>query len=129
MKEKKLMIGDWVYDKKMKRYGRVDRLEHDIEDDTVEPIPLTAEILKKNGFVLKDYSSNHKHFLWTTGWIDNYADVHVTCGKDEYFVWRWDNLDLKLNFCSGYCNLFKLHYVHELQHVLRLCKIDKEIEL
>ena len=55
MKTKELMIGDWVYGTEKKKYGRVDRLEHDVEDESVEPIPLTEEILKKNGFLGNDY--------------------------------------------------------------------------
>lgn len=112
MKTKELMIGDLVYDTEKKKYGRVDKLEHDVEDDTVEPIPLTAEILKKNGFELDEEASNDFGFecyafpLGKGFYIEHHNEYRITDHQ-----------------------LMEFKYVHELQHVLRLCKIDKEIEL
>lgn len=107
MRTKELMIGDWVYGTKMKRYGRIDRLEHDVKDDTVEPIPLTEEILKKNGFLGNDYG--------------------------EIIIGEWrimcDCMNVAILHNEHVCIDIPIHYVHELQHALKLCKIDKEIEL
>lgn len=107
METKELMIGDWVYCKEKKKYGRVDKLEHDVEDESVEPIPLTEEILKKNGFLGNDYG--------------------------EIIIGEWrimcDCLYVAILHNEHVCIDTPIRYVHELQHALRLCKIDKEIEL
>ena len=107
MKTKELMIGDWVYGTEKKKYGRVDRLEHDVEDESVEPIPLTEEILKKNGFLGNDYG--------------------------EIIIGEWrimcDYLNVAILHNEHVCLDIPIRFVHELQHALRLCKIDKEIEL
>lgn len=130
MKTKELMIGDWVYGTEKKKYGRVDKLDnYELEDCDIVPIPLTAEILEKNGFLLHNSASYFKEYMWTTGGIDEYADVYIEVGKDQQDNWRWDNLKFKVHFFSGDVSLMKMHYVHELQHALKLCKIDKEIEL
>lgn len=112
------MIGDWVYGTKLKRYGKVDRLEHDVEDDAVEPIPLTEEILEKNGFVLK----RDDRFGWYV--CDGITLEYTGDSKhyDAYWAFTCGNKDCDV------C-LIVIRYVHELQHALRLCKIDKKIEL
>ena len=107
MKTKELMICDWVYDTKMKKYGRVDRLEHDVEDESVEPIPLTEEILKKNGFLGNDYGE-----IIIGEW-------RIMCDCSNVAILHNEHVDIDT----------PIRFVHELQHALRLCKIDKEIEL
>lgn len=78
-----------------------------VED--IEPIPLTAEILEKNGF--------EKEGQW---W-------HLKeKGQTIFMVMRtWDG---KFVF-SVSLNIPIIPSVHQLQHALRLCKIEKEIEL
>ena len=75
----------------------------------IEPIPLTPEILEKNGWEKRP-----------TGC------VFYTDGK------RYDN-SLWYIFGSNTFVVntaeFQIKYVHELQHALRLCRIKKEIEL
>lgn len=91
--------------------------------DNIEPIPLTAEILEKNG------------------WIENpdipRAVIYYTQKfKDGDDGWLWD-FDVRID-CDPYGDYHLMHngvsfcyvnYVHALQHVLKLCGIDKEIEL
>lgn len=87
----------------------------------IKPIPITPEILEKNGFkgemyAFLDISPNlyleyyyHEHRLreWWTG-ID-----------------EWNNhAEVKEIVFECQC-----HYIHELQHALRLCGIEKEIVL
>lgn len=85
-----------------------------------EPIPLTAEILEKNGFV--------------------YKEAEKTCATDAFHLWWLDGSIFSLNDDSWWRSIkdgklrvkfggFPLKYVHELQHTLRLCGIDKNIEL
>ena len=69
----------------------------------IEPIPLTAEILEKNGFVQDGESWWYKDFRIV---LSSSKGVSLVCGR-------------QIKFC----------YVHELQHALRLCGIDKEIIL
>ena len=67
-----------------------------------KPIPLTAEILEKNGF-------------------EYYNDAAWVLANWFILVCEFDWL--------RYNDKIKIKYVHELQHVLRLCGIEKEIEL
>lgn len=81
----------------------------------LEAIPLTPEILEKNGFVKQGYP----------GWL-----IYT----EEYMIqWRNDypNLLSIDSFSSNYGSFkgFIVDYVHQLQHALRLCGIEKEIEI
>ena len=91
-----------------------------VERNEIKPIPLTAEILEKNGFV--------------------YKEAEKTCATDAFHLWWLDGSIFTLDDDSWWRSIkdeklrvkfggFPLKYVHELQHTLRLCGIDKEIEL
>lgn len=74
----------------------------------VRPIPLTAEILEKNGFV----QGNQYWYLPNNGGpIEFSIDDDWECGKHYFGV------------CCG--KPFSLNYVHELQHALRLCGLNE----
>ena len=101
MKANELMIGDWVwYDNQL---------------------PLTKEILEKNGFVLKPDG-----WLWCKeeGIEDkNYIFIQFRKGCEEVRL-------VELNFVNKVLAKYEqMHYVHQLQHALRLCGIEKEIIL
>lgn len=77
----------------------------------VEPIPLTEEILEKNGF-LQD--SNQIFYLK--------ENIKFGIKKDiDYGYWFTNRAD---NYKEYICTC---DFVHELQHILKLCKIEKEI--
>ena len=80
--------------------------------DYLDPIPLTQEILKKNGF---EYY--HKNFASTD---------YDSPFKLEMVEWPDENGNGGLWLIRG---LLKIRFVHELQNVIRLCEIDKEIQL
>lgn len=80
-----------------------------IRCDYLDPIPLTPEILKKNGW--KEYASSEDFHGYNCVFIKQKGGYYGAC------------VDYKRTV-SG-----PLKYVHELQHTLRLCKIEKEIEL
>lgn len=121
MKAKDLMLGDWVI-----HYGHPTKItglspEIDTNDeihyyffndvewysiDELEPIPLTEEILKKN---FPEDDTGYEIGWWPT----EGGKYHIEFSKDKMEV------DIE---CG-------VDYVHELQHLLRLCKIDKEIVL
>ena len=121
---KSLMIGDWVVYNGDVEYTDPIRVEgmdiatdmlitsdrEDVGFDGVEPIPLTTEILEKNGFV-KEPDADGLHYWFTL--IDKHTKFSVFYARS---VFQWlGPLDFK--------------YVHELQHALRLCGIKKEIVL
>ena len=134
MKAKELMVGDWVYMKAHRgfdsqyikvetipdsssdtHYGHIgaypisdDMDFRDIEDSHLEPIPITQEILEKNGFEDMGFYSECK-----------VGDWRVLCDTKNVAILHREH-----------CNIdTPVEYVHELQHALRLCGIEKEIEL
>ena len=140
MKANELMVGDWVifHDSgyasdgttwEENRVCQIDSIDEDVrvkwydesgykEDwphvstELLSPIPLTSGILKKNGFEYfhKNYSSlsyNHPFKLKMTNWPDENG----------------------LGGLWTICNIIEIRFVHQLQHALRLCGIEKEIVL
>lgn len=99
------------------------------------PIPLTPEILEKNGFYF-GYTSNEEDIAHST--------IAQLSEEDKGWVWDEGDGSIKIIFPTesdgGFVELddqsFNRHlsflfsdnlYVHELQHILKLCGIDKEI--
>lgn len=130
MKTNELMIGDWVCitddDGRMTNFfaGKVEAVDilgniymkapgdetaYPYSVDCAESIPLTSEILKKNGW--KEYA--------------NSEDFH---GPNCVFIKQKDGyygacIDAKRTVSGPF------KYVHELQHALHLCGIEIEIKL
>lgn len=129
------MIGDWfrfrytIDGKEIVHTFRISRIEDELGDYYVwgegfgrmcypkrlEPIPITPEILEKNGFkYIGDDSwqlEEHPYYFW----ID-FADHQYGC---EYAL-SFDHDENRLK-------LYGIPNVHDLQHALRICGIDKEI--
>lgn len=105
MKAEELMIGDWVniHGDNWRATLATLQLAWD-KPGTIKPIPLTAEILEKNGFIRIN------------------ADV-TTYKLTKYLYWTPRGLEHELSEIP----ICLLNYVHELQHALKLCGIDKEI--
>lgn len=120
-----LMVGDWV---RITPYDIIDQVDCLLTEYAVtshgdscgqygykdiEPIPLTSEILEKNGF--------------------RYSDLPFEC------FYEGDGLQIHGgNYADGHSNWYiicginvamNVTYVHELQHALKLCKIEKEVIL
>lgn len=113
MKANELMIGDWVNLSKgnWSENKKVELIDIEMVAEGVylaEPIPLTTEILEKNGFVLESYSGNVMSGKWWT--------------REDFCIHK------SMNDSVGRNN-FKYEYVHQLQHALRLSGIEKEIIL
>lgn len=121
MKTTELMIFDWVnYKREPIRIWEIDEpndtvnTEQDgyngircINIDEIEPIGITSEILEKNGFERID----DEYDAWYLGRFElKVLEPHL--GEDEYE-----------------CLNVIIKYVHELQHALKLYKIEKDIEL
>lgn len=132
MESKNLMIGDWVMvnNSPCKIYSIN---EHGVfsekgtayySTEEIEAIPITPEILEKNGWYLKPLMKGDPDSCW---------------------LYKNDKITLSLNFPSeserfaGVLGIFTEHairtlpgflwqdtlYVHELQHALRLCGLDE----
>lgn len=146
MKVEELMIGDLVcYSKANNYYTQIKEIKctHDIPDDVVyyikgmrdrrdrlwiefeetfvidilSPIPLTVEILEKNGLC----EDNHGRLNGEYFDEDENRDLEITVDDKTGEIWwsyNWDEY-----------RIIRLRYVHELQHALRLCKIPKKIIL
>lgn len=126
MKATDLMIGDWVClkdDTKSELPLKVDGvLIDDISlegegflggvDGLIRPIPLTPEILEKNGFGFIRNSDTKS--VWNGWWIYKGLELATSCLNRE------GNWPCYINI---YDSNIKCEYVHQLQHALRLCKL------
>lgn len=157
MRIKELSIGDWVVAKLAKwgydsleetepmRIVCIDNSEpkqafadligagmvkHSALVDDLLPIPLTPEILEKNGFV-----KITEDMVWAEHISPKLAEIPtwgLKIGKYPvpYLVAkRRDNNHFKITTTNTELFKFNVGHVHKLQHVLRLAGIDKEIEL
>lgn len=116
MKTSELMIGDLLY--LNRRPVRVDAIGFNgsisysekggfggIGVGKLSPIPITEEILVKNGWRKESTTIDGDYANW-------HGEIPICQEEDEFNYER-----------------IELTYVHQLQHLLRLCGIEKEIEL
>ena len=95
----------------------LDDLEFEVFVDDLQPIPITAEVLEKNGLEYVDDGNDAVIFLC--------CDMFWArlCVGDTFWqvgIHNEDRLDAVV------CNV---KHIHELQHALRLAKVGKEIVL
>lgn len=124
MKAKELQLGDWVNTPKGNyqidsiqdndvvgtTYNNGDGVESLFDIDKVKPISLTVEILEKNGWSQVLYSNESYD-------NEDAEQLSLWTGEDDNEWWWHVGVEL----------VTPLNYVHELQHALRLCGIEKEI--
>lgn len=127
MEAKDLMIGDLVYNHRnwvcpivevhkdsavviARHYG-----EEEFKLDDLRPIPLTQEILEKNGFILKEEEKGMYGVTIAPYYTRDDIPFEVFCDGEPFAIWFKDPVNIK--------------YVHQLQHALRLCGIIHEIIL
>ena len=142
MKANEIQIGDWVH--YQADLGKDGVYEEDIQVKNIygdeincevrhyeiisgkrlcdcKPIPLTPDILENNGFekVYDKYKLPNYRIKW-----NSYTGLYFTVftGVDGY----WNPIGL--NVITGGIPA-TVDYVHQLQHALRLCEINKTIEL
>ena len=82
----------------------------------IEPIPLTAEILEKDGWerdIDKEWKYNNSRIL-------------------PYYCYQWEKQNVKIEMYAGLEGFtisliigLRFYAVHELQHVLRLYGLDE----
>ncbi len=146
MKATEIMIGDWVlmdlnYSEEDPMYTHPNYQPYKIQNgedidlacetncigdaDVYQPISITPDILEKNGFVLQKESSIAKEYICACGGGPDH-NLFVTVFKNRDFVKVYycpidasTMIDVNIPHCA----------VHQLQHALRLCDIEKEITL
>ena len=127
------MIGDWVQvPSELNRYKML-RSTFDMDEAILyEPIPLTTEILEKNGWYHDKFHGSYGRQAMR---IDGCYQDELPKGVDNALSFAQWSIDKK--FMYHFLEIFmwvgsvhlKIEYVHELQHALRLCGIEKEIKL
>lgn len=139
MKAEELMRMDWVYLADDNTSRQVDWIMSGevglfwgkvVTPPYIHPIPLTPEILKKNGFekVLRTPDNGETCYKYYKLAGDGYTNVLLEDGEDG----SWDIEIINYEKYGNeiyYKNEFTFLKVHELQHALKLCGIKKEIEL
>ena len=121
MKANELMIGDKVMVKVLSQIPDTYVLHtwtaNDYSRDIqVKPIPLTAEILEKDGWerdIDKEWEYNNSHIL-------------------PHYCYQWEKRNVKIEMYAGLEGFTisliigrRFYAVHELQHALRLCGLDE----
>jgi hypothetical protein len=131
MKAEYLMIGDWVLYKGkpikiigtdgsqniIYYYNEEDYTEYPIDASNIEPISLISEILEKNSFLKVEMLE------------------HPSRRVGISFLYRDTQEGLRIfvqNACVGgpTCTMIKTcKYVHEVQHMIKMCDIEKTFVL
>ena len=156
MTTKELMVGDWVlmdmnYLEEDPMYTKTDYKPYKIQNgedidlacetncigdaDVYQPIPLTTEILEKNGFRRAKEQETGLSTVYMSPYpvrVCEAAKVKVVfydlpiCGVNVLV-----QIEADAKSGGGVNNLHScdIECVHQLQHALRLCGIEKNIEL
>jgi len=118
MKVNELMVGDWVYVSgkpvKITKDDLATMLIFLDDDSKINPIPLTEEILVKNGFEDVSEEGDRIRLLGTFDENDNITFVNLYPATIGY------GTDI---------TQLKVYYIHQLQHLLRMCGIEKELTI
>lgn len=132
MKPEELMLEDWVYVNGNYPH-RVYSLDKDAQridifsrECDIKPIPLTSKMLKDNDFH-EEYPNSSmyrlnldNHIVVAVGLYDPY---HINISEEYYTSEGMSGGDLLTLLRPD----AKCLYVHELQHAMRMCGINKEI--
>lgn len=121
MRVEELSIGDWVFDKDKNTYRQVETEDFYFGRTLYfEPVPITPEILERNGFELKPDG-----WLWSNEGLEDQNYIFIQFRKGCEGV-----RNCEINFIHRAQFTFKqMYFVHDLQHAMRLCGITKTIEL
>ena len=114
------MIGDWVYNIHNKQNEQVQEIGSGLvmldyndlyEYDEIEPIPLTLEILEKNGFKYKEGETGMYGVTTAPHYICDGVPFEVFCDGEPFAIWFKEPINIK--------------YIHQLQQALKLCNKSK----
>jgi len=138
MRAGELMVDDWMQKLEVGGHYRKCRIKaiidnnvdcvtsdgevHTLSVNGIEPIPLTAEILVKNGF------ETNGNAIWAAYCPE---DKHANLEISEHYYYDGEKTEGGFYWTINCCeyDIIRLRYVHELQHALKLCGIEKEIQL
>lgn len=145
MKQTELMIGDWVHipmlddaTKNYVCYSQVRQLYDcdldcyafkELKYEEVKPIPLTAEILERNGFSKVPQTECSNPYHWT---LERYEEgsegllyrikAYKTLFRGMYaIIYNYADCE-QINFGK------QIESVHELQHALHLCGLSDLVD-
>lgn len=132
-----LMIGDWVMIKDYPMDFQPEKMtaKHFVRSlCEFEAIPLTKEFLLNNGFTFFDMEPIYGYGIFelkTEHCLLRYSNKH---NDIQIYKAHMGGIDPKSVNCIQIndryeirCGRFLISYVHELQHILKLCKIDLEL--
>ena len=140
MKISELMIGDYVIRKNVPNeilmvvaidsikgivYLDLDGLGITEKIENIEPIPPTPEILEKNGFVANKHVYPYPYYEYINKEDKLKIGFAFPQGNRTSYKEPWVYIDSERVFVEH----LPCIYVHEFQHALTLCKIDKEIKV
>ena len=133
MKATELMINDWVNSdfgifqiKEIFDDAVRDNRGNDYEFDCIYPISLTSDILKGNGFELVEIGDNGPSTPKAN--VNRYEHWECkTAFQTFYLIYDRRVKKYSLNAFSNH--IINIAYVHELQSAMRVCGVEKEIEL
>ena len=92
---------------------------YSISNNAIRPIPLTTEILEKNGWEFMDHQVDFGGFLF---------DIYSKRDILPYLYYYYATNDFSVSIC-GEVVLPNMKYVHELQHLLFGLGINHEMEV
>lgn len=134
MKATELMIKDWV---NSQLDGHPIQIDEEVfyilikgYDDGIEPIPITPEILEKNGFDPETFLTaeweRKVYFKEFPGCVVEPADSgKYIFGTTKYWSKTYSDGSL-IDWGTMYeSRIYNLRYVNELQHALRLCGLNE----
>lgn len=118
MNANELMIGDWVWTSghpvKIETILRIEvgyLKQYHKEFEFIDPVPLTEEMLKANGFRESFIDCGCHYFPEMYQGLNNRG--FAVEADDNGKFWITDH------------QLMKIRYVHEFQHALRLCGLNE----
>lgn len=132
-----LMIGDWVMIKDYPMDFQPEKMtaNHFVRSlCEFEAIPLNRDFLLNNGFTFLPVEPICGYGIYemkTEHCFLRYSNKH---GDIKIYKALNGGIDPESNNCTHRgdryeinCGQFRISYVHELQHILKLCKIDLEL--
>ena len=118
-----LMIGDWyIWEAEGKQYKfQVNAATFSLTKEDIAnfmPVPLTNEILEKNGFRLiqSDPTYISQGGVWLANWFHK-CGLELGCNSDGTGIY-FNVVDMNI----------PVKYVHQLQHILRICNVQEHIK-
>lgn len=121
MKVEELMVGDLAIDDGVRT--RIDEMDFVLNSDKLSPIPLSEEIFLKSEFAKT--GTDEVRYRYSKGTCDFFSRVEIRPQDEGWFV-----LAQNFSMCEiPYDREFKgrILFLHELQHVLKVVGIEKEV--